>query len=480
MDSTDDSHHCPGRERAEALQAEVEDLKARLAAVERILHGKKGEGMPSKDKALNKGQPSKRNGPDAQQKRKTNGETRAGLPDRTIDHPVPPEACSCPQCGGVADRPVGDGRVTTIYEYIPPRFERQRHVQQTLACRCGEHVVTAPAPPKVADKAQYGPGLVAQIVVSRAADSIPLYRQEKQVARLGIPMNRSTMCGLYHRAAELVTPIYACVLEEIARERVVQADETPLKMHGNGSGDSRPGCMWTFLDADRVAYVYSPGRSGDVPVAVLGGTSGVRVVDAYSGDNAVCTPSSRTRAGCLARVRRKFFEARSSAETAADEAMTLILEVYRIEARARKQGILRTPAHLQLRQTEGRAAMDRFNAWLLEQQGRWPPKGAMGKAIAYALNQWDALCVFLDDVRVPPDNNLSENALRIIALGRKNWQLVGHEEAGQNTAVLHTLVACCNLAGVNPQEYLADVLIRVQTHPASEVAALPPKQWKTA
>jgi transposase len=288
------------------------------------------------------------------------------------------------------------------------------------------------------------------------------------------------MCGLYHRAAELLTPIYRCILGELSQERVVQADETPLKMHGDGSGKSRPGFMWTFLDAEQIAYVYSPGRSGDVPVAVLGGTSGVLVVDAYSGYNAVCAPASRVRAGCLAHIRRKFFEARNSAETAADEAMALILEVYRVEAKARKQGVLRTEAHRQLRQTEGRAAMDRFHTWLTQQSQRWPPKGPMGKAIAYALNQWDTLCVFLDNELVPPDNNLSENALRVIALGRKNWQLVGHEEAGQNTAVLHTLVACCTLAGINPQMYLADVLIRVQTHPASDIAALLPKRWLAA
>lgn len=494
MKTPPEDHHCAWREyaealaeqvaasgeRAEALQSEVAELKARLAAVERFVHGKKGESMPPKDRALRKGEPSKRNGPEAQDKRRANEEARNELPEQVIEHPVPPEACNCPHCGETADRPVGEGRVTQVFEYIPPRFVRQRHVQQTLACRCGQYVVTAPAPAKVVDKAQYGPGLVAQIVVSRALDSIPLYRQEKQYQRIGIPLNRSTMCGLYHRAAELLTPIYRCVLDELARERVVQADETPLKMHGDGSGKSLPGFMWTFLDAERVAYVYSPGRSSDVPVAVLGGTAGVLVVDAYSGYNAVCTPASRQRAGCLAHVRRKFFEARSGGEAVADEAMALILEVYRVEAKARKQGILRTAAHRQLRRTDGRAAMERFHAWLVLQKDRWPPRTAMGKAIAYALNQWEALCVFLDDEKVPVDNNLSENALRVIALGRKNWQLVGHEEAGQNTAVLHTLVACCQLVGINPQVYLADVLIRVQTHPASDVAALLPKRWLAA
>ena len=200
----------------------------------------------------------------------------------------------------------------------------------------------------------------------------------------------------------------------------------------------------------------------------------------YSGYNQAYTPAKRQRAGCLAHVRRKFFDARTTAELAADEAMGLILEVYRIEQKARDLDILRTPAHRRLRQAESRPAMERLHAWLLAHQDRLPPRGPMGSAIKYALNQWDALCVFLDDEHVPPDNNLSENALRVIALGRKNGQLVGHEEAGQNTAVLHTIVACCALAGVNPQEDLADVLIRVQTHPSAQVAKLLPERWKVA
>lgn len=478
MNAPDDDHRCGWRDRAEALTAEVEDLKARLDAMERRIFGKKGERMPSKGDALRKGEPSKRNGDAAQQKRRDNSKAREALEARTIEHPVPPTACACPACGGVADRQVGEGRSTTVYEYIPPRFERQRHVQQTLACRCGQYVVTAPPLAKVVDKGQYGPGLVAQIVVARTLDATPLHRQANQFLRLGIPINKSQLCSLYHRAAELAQPIYACILELVAAERVVQGDETPLKMHGTGGGKSRTGYMWTFLNHQHIAYVHSSGRSGEVPVAVLGGTKGVLVVDAYSGYNAVCTPASRTRAGCLAHVRRKFFEARGTAQTAADEAMALILEVYRIEEHARIAGILRAPAHRELRRTQSRPAMERFHAWLLEQKDRWPPKGPLGKAIAYALNQWDALCVFLDDEHVPPDNNRSENALRIIALGRKNWQLVGHEEAGQNTAILHTIVANCVLAGVNPQEYLADVLIRVQSHPANRIAELTPERWK--
>ena len=344
MNAPDDEHRCSWRDRAEELAVEVEDLKARIDAMERRIYGKKGERMPSKGDELRKGKPSNRNGAAAQQKRRDNSKARESLPARTIVHPVPPAACACPACGGVADRQVGDGRPTTVWEFIPARLERQKHVQQTLACRCGQYVVKAPPPDKVIDKGHYGPGLAAQVVVARTLDATPLHRQAKQFLRLGIPINKSQLCSLYHRSAELTQPIYTCILKQVAAERVVQGDETPLKMHGNGGGKSRSGYMWTFLNHQHIAYVHSSGRSGEVPVAVLGGTKGVLVVDAYSGYNPVCTPASRKRAGCLAHVRRKFFEARGTAETAADEAMALILEVYRVEEHARIAGILRSPA----------------------------------------------------------------------------------------------------------------------------------------
>lgn len=221
--NADDHHQCEWHKRALALEAALDDVTARLDALLRQVYGKKGETMPSKERALKEGEPSKRNGPEARRKRRNNEKTRAKLGERTIKHPVPPAACACPHCGGAADRAVGPGRSTIVYEFVPPRLERQKHIQETLACRCGQFVITAPAPAKVADKARHGPGLVAQIVVARTVDSTPFYRQESQFCRLGIPLNRSTMCGLYHRAANLMEPIYACVMEEIAAERVVMA-----------------------------------------------------------------------------------------------------------------------------------------------------------------------------------------------------------------------------------------------------------------
>jgi transposase len=480
MYPSNDGHTCEWHKRALALQAELDDVQARLDALTRRVFGTKAETMPSKDRALKEGKPSGRNGPEAQAKRRERAKTRKGLVERPITHPVSEGDCACEHCGGMADRPLGKGRLTVVYELVPASVERENHTQQTLACRCGRLVVTAPPPVKVADKLQHGPKLIAQIVVSRTLDSLPFYRQQWQFGRLGIPLNRSTMCELYHRAAELMAPIYRCVLDEIAADRMVMGDETHLNMHGSGDGKSLPGYMWTFRTFERIAYVFDPSRSGDVPLAVLGNSEGVLLTDAYAGYSPLYKLKHRLRAACLAHVRREFFEARSTAESAVDEILALILAVYRVEDKAREQGILRTPAHRALRQAEGRPAMQRLNTRLLAEQALWTPRSRMGKAIAYALKQWGALCLFLDDENIPPDNNLSENALRIISLGRKNWQLVGHKEAGQNTAILQTLMSCCVLAGVNPLEYLADVLIRVQTHPDKDIAELLPERWKAA
>jgi transposase len=160
--------------------------------------------------------------------------------------------------------------------------------------------------------------------------------------------------------------------------------------------------------------------------------------------------------------------------------MNFTLDVYKVERAALDADLLGTPEHLEMRQTESRAVMEEFKAWLDAEQPRHPPKGPMGEAISYALGQWDALTLFLTDPHLPIDNNASERALRVAALGRKNFLFVGTNEAGENLAGLYSLIATCEANGVNPVDYLADVLIRVQTHPASRMDELLPHRWAPA
>ncbi|MCI0672340.1 MAG: IS66 family transposase, partial [Myxococcaceae bacterium] len=263
---------------------------------------------------------------------------------------------------------------------------------------------------------------------------------------------------------------------------VVWADETPLRVLDVKK--TRLGYLWTFLTQNEkgewlIGYRFSMGRAGKTPKEVLGGTTGALVVDAYTGYNTVLVPKGRVRVGCMAHVRRKFFDAISTAPEAR-EAMDFILELYRVEHDALKAGVVRTAAHRQMRQQRSAAVLEAMYAWMEKQIPLHPPKGPLGRALAHAHDKahWEALGRFVHDERLPLDNNRSEGALRKAALGRKNFLFVGHEAAGENLAGLYALVATCEANGVNPEEYLADVLLRVQTHPNSRISELLPQEWK--
>lgn len=468
-------HFCPWREEAEELRAKLGAVEDRLAALERHLFGKKSEKMPSLAREVGK-KPTRA---ETTKVRAERAAEKAKIPAETIEHKVPDAERTCPVCK-VDAKPAGTKRSDEL-DYVPGYFRRRIHCRETLACTCGEYIVTAPAPPRVYDRGQYGPGFIAHLVVQKCGDSLPIYRIEKQFKRLGIPMSRSTMTELFHRAGELLASIAARVLAIVAESDVVLADETSMPMQKTVRLEKKPkrSYLWTFVSGNFVAYRFSSSRSGSTPREVLGGTTGTLVVDAYTGYNAVTGVDGRTRAGCLAHARRKFFDA-LGAHPDAQFALDAIRDVYRVEHEAKEQGIARTADHLAMRRSRSKPVLDKLHAWLVERKDTFLPKSGMGTAIRYALDNWTELTRFLDDVHVPPDNNRSEAALRVAALGRKNFLFVGHEDAGDNIAALYTLVATCEAHGVNPFEYLRDVLIRVSSHPASDIDALLPHRWTPA
>jgi transposase len=473
IESVDD-HQCAWREEAALLRGSVAELKSEVAALKRMVFGKKSERMPSVAEALRKDRGKKANAAKTKERRRQNAEARQNLPTEEVHIPVPRSERSCPSCGPGDLKPLGEGEVSFVYEYVPATFVRRKIVREKLACSCGDFVVTAEAPPKAIDKGQYGPGFIAHVVTSKCADSLPLYRMAKQYKRAGVPMARSTLCDLFHGAADSLRPLYEHLMSLIAQSSLVQADETTMRVQQKGK--TRKGYLWTFLAGDLIGYRFSPSRSGKTPLEVLGSTAGTLVVDAYTGYNQVTTPEGRTRAGCLAHARRKFFDALETAPEA-QAALDLILDVYQVEHAATDGCFARTDQHLARRQTESRAAMERLRSWCEEHKPHHLPKGPLGRAIRYALAQWDPLTRFLEDPQIPVDNNASERALRVAALGRKNYLFVGHDDAGQNAAVLYSLVSTCEAIGVNPLDYLADVLIRVQTHPNSAIDELLPHKW---
>jgi transposase len=199
-------------------------------------------------------------------------------------HLVPTEQRRCPRCGNTELTPLGEGKSSTLYEYQPARLVAYRDVRETLRCRCGEGIVTAPGQPNWQEQSRYGVGFVAHVVTAKCADSIPLYRLEKEFKRLDVPVSRSTMTDMFHAAAEVLEPLSERLLLLVRDADVVHADETPLKVQDEG--ECRNGYVWNFrttVPKPLIAYRFAPSRSGDTPKEILGGTRGALVVDGYTG-----------------------------------------------------------------------------------------------------------------------------------------------------------------------------------------------------
>ena len=355
-------------------------------------------------------------------------------------------------------RVVGEGTTVDRVEHIPSRYIIQRFKLETLASKDGDIILKAPSPDGVSEGCQYGPGVHAHVVTSKCSDSMPLHRISKQLAREGSPVARSTLCSIFHRAAELLEPVYKALLDYVRADDLVHADETTLPVQAKGK--CKRGWIWTALSSTAITYTYAPTRGGEVADKLLGDTKGNAMVDGYSGYNGL-EHGDRNRCGCWAHARRKVFEARLSAPEA-DELLALIQELYRVEHEVAKANLLGSAEHTRRREDESRAIVDEIEKWIAKRKGRYPPKSPLASALGYIENFRIELRRFLDDVAIPLDNNAAERALRIIALGRKNFLFAGHHEGAQNLAVLQSVVATCMLHDVNPYEYIRDVLVRVQ------------------
>ena len=451
------------------LQSKVAKFEAELAQLKKSLLGPKSEKMPRPieqkpaDPAVTKA------------KRAANKKARDAHVIVNKEEVLVADR-SCPSCGDDV-KSVGQ-KTSSIYEYVPAQFLKRVIERETVKCKSCDFITTADAPKRVLNQSKYGAGFAAHLCVNKVLDSIPVYRMEKQFKRMGVPMARSTMNELVMRSGKSLRLLGETILTEVAKQPIVLADETSLPVMK--SKKCKRGFIWNFNAETEhgklVGYRFSPDRSRQTPVDVLGSSKGVLLVDGYAGYNAVTTPEGRERAACLAHPRRKFFDAIQTSPVA-EVAVRLIGDVYRVEHEALEKGIVRSEEHAELRRTKGRAAMNKFREWLDENASTAPPKSPLGRAINHTLKIWDRLCVFLDDVNVPIDNNASERYLRPVAKGRDNWMFAGNDEAAKNIATLWSLTTSCELNGINPWEYLTDVLLRVDEHPASRIEELLPDRW---
>lgn len=458
------------RKELKTTQEQLDALKNQFEALQRKVFGKRSEKMPAMSREVRRDKDV-----DQQQRveqRRANAQSRATkLQTETVDVSVAKEQCHCPKCEGTKFLPLGEGKPSSVIEYISGYFRKRIFRRQTMVCSCGGHFITAPVPDKVFDRTQYAPSFIAYLVVAKCCDCLPLYRLERQFSRLGIPVARSTLTELFNRAGELLIPLANVILHQVAQLPLVHADETPQPMQSG-----KRGFMWTFLSGNLIAYRFSPSRSGQTPKQVLDGTQGTLLVDMYTGYNVVTATGQRERAGCLAHVRRKFFDSKKDAPEA-EVALEFIRQIYVIEAEVTSARLKGTAAHAELRWQRTLPIMDKFYVWLSEQKALHPPKSGIGKAITYTMKNWQALTRFIRNAEIPPDNNRAENALRVVALLRKNSLFVGNKDTGKNLAALLTVVATCLANNIEPQTYLTDILTRLDSTPASQVESLLPQNW---
>lgn len=440
---------------------------------------------------------------------KKNGHGRkplpASLPRKPVLHDVPPEQLPCPECGTVRTK-IGE-EIREQLEYVPASLIVLRHVRPKYACQtCEGHVVIAERWPEPIEKGLPGPGLLAQVIVSKHADHLPLYRQERIFARHGVELSRQTTCDWMAVCADLLEPVWKAMLARILQSRVIQTDDTPVRVQDPATGAMRTGRLWDYLgDCDHrfVVYDYTPDRSSEGPERILAGfRSGYLQSDAYQAYDRIHARGI-LEVGCMAHARRKFDEAKKSDPERAHAGLAWIGRLYQIERQAKEEldaaikrlaeehplesaqrmaeerRLTEAITH-KLRQEQSRSVAEKCGEWLETAERQVLPKSPIGEAIAYARSNWVALTRFLDAGFLSIDNNAAERAMRPIAVGRKNWLKIGSERGGRTAAVLMSVVESCRSLGVEPFGYLRDVLDRVSTHPASRIAELLPDAWKAS
>ncbi|MER1021606.1 IS66 family transposase [Pseudomonas aeruginosa] len=399
----------------------------------------------------------------------------AHLPRIDIRHEPDATTCRC----GCEMRRIGED-VAEKLDYQPGVFSVERHVRGKWACAQCETLVQAPVAAHVIDKGIPTTGLLAQVLVAKFADHLPLYRQEAIFGRAGLAIPRSTLGAWVGSCGVQLQPLVTALKADILTHRVVHADETPVQMLQPGHGKTHRAYLWAyaagaFEDTKAVVYDFCASRAGENAKAFLGTWRGSLVCDDFSGYKQLMVQGV-TEVGCLAHARRKFFDLHTAHKSpVAQRALEQIAHVYEIERELKASS---AEERQRLRQERSKPLLDALHAWLLLTRQKVTDGTATARALDYSLRRWQALTRFVGDGHLPVDNNHIENQIRPIAIGRNNWLFAGSLRAGQRGAAVMSLIQSARLNGHDPYAYLKDVLTRLPTQRASLIHELLPHRWQ--
>ena len=354
-------------------------------------------------------------------------------------------------------------------------FIRPRYVKD-------EQFAIAPLPPQPIEQGMVGPGLLAQILVSKYEHHLPLFRQEKMFRQqFGVELSRKTMGSWQKQSLELLEPVYRVIREGLQRGNYLQADETPVRyLDPDVKGKSQHGYLWVYSrPGGDVLFEWRVSRSREGPKEFLKNFRGKLQTDGYSAYESLAKERGDLMLiGCWAHARRGFHEALGESKLAAWFLRQIGL-LYAVEKDLREQ-----QAGPQLRAAfrswQSRPILARLRRAMELVRSRTLPQGLLGQAIDYTLKRWEALTRFVDDGVLEIDNNLIENAIRPSALGKKNWLFTGHPTAGERSAIIYTLLGSCRRHGINPFDYLKDLFTRLPVAKITQIGQFTPTAWATA
>ncbi len=453
------------------------------------------------------------------------------LEEKTYD--LPAEDKSCDKCGAAMAQI--DSEDSMQLEFVPATFKRIRHRRIKYACKsCGECMKLAERPLHPIMKGLPGPGFLAQTLINKFDDHLPLNRQQEIYARHGVHIARSSLCDWVRQSCLLLEPLYEFMCVLVLQGKVIHADETPVNfrlkdygnacedLEGDSEGDAHPkskakarliqkGYLWVYIgDAEHpyCCFDFTENRTKQGPLKFLNHAPdadpgerpppmrGYLQVDAYGGYDEVFRTKDDTgkplvlEVACWAHARRKFFDAQDSKDRdVAEAALKAIGQIYSVEhkladvAASRKERKRAAPTYEQIakfRQRRAKPLLEKFGAWLEQARARVLPKDPIGGAINYALSNWTALNRYTEQGYLSIDNNASERALRNVVLGRKNWLVAGSRRGGRWAAIAYTLIESARRCGANVWEYMRDLLERFQSARPSEFHKWLPDRWLNA
>jgi len=370
--------------------------------------------------------------------------------------------------------------VTEVLEYQPGELYVKQYRRIKYAKPGNSGVVIGELPSRPIEKAMAGEGLLAQIVIDKYVDHLPLYRQMQRFERSGVKLSYSTLTDWVSHTCKLITPLFEALKAEVLQSNYLHADETPIKvMDKDKKGETHRGYYWVYQNSiDKIVFFdYQEGRGREGPTEILQHFQGYLQTDGYVAYDVFDKKENITQIHCMAHARRMFNEAMDNDQVVAEHAMHEIQKLYAIERNCKEQNLSLDAIKI-TRQEQAVPILTTLGKWMKEQYIHAIPKSSIGKALAYSIERWEKLSRYTENGMLNIDNNPVENSIRPVALGRKNYLFAGSHEAAKRSGMLYSLLGTCKMHGIEPYSWLKDVLAQIPNHPINKIKDLFPQHWK--